>query len=172
MSFFEPKTPKNQEITLSEQGSAIIWVLVMVVLFAALTLAVSDGSRTGTTQISDKQAELAAVEILDYARNIKNAVHQLQINGCSDTEISFENAIVSGYSNPNSPSDKSCDVFNGNGGGMRLHVVSDNYLDLSFKSSNPDNFGTYYFNSGLQVDNLGTNATELRASVNFIKISI
>jgi hypothetical protein len=103
----------------------------MVALFAALTYTVSQGSRTGESQMTEKQAELAAVEILDYARNIKNAVRQLQINGCDDTEIDFGNNIykqdggADNYpvgSNTNAPADGSCGLFHINGAGLRPQI--------------------------------------------------
>ncbi len=90
----------------------------MIALFAALGFAISRGTQTGISGMTKQQTNLAATQILDYAQAIKNAVRELQINGCSDTEISFENAIVAGYNNPNSPSDGSCNVFHPNGGGL------------------------------------------------------
>ena len=131
MSFFEPKTSKNQGIKAKQRGSAIVWILIMVALFAALTYTMSEGSRTGESQLGDQQAGLAATEILDYGRNIKNAVQQLLINGCSDTEISFENDVVAGYTNANAPTDKSCHVFHPNGGGMRYQGPNEDWLRTS-----------------------------------------
>ncbi|MCI5060760.1 MAG: hypothetical protein MRY79_06790 [Alphaproteobacteria bacterium] len=117
-----------------ERGSAIIWIFLMIVLFAALTYAVSQNSRSSNSALSEKQAELATTEILNYARTVKNAIHRLQIDGCDDTEISFENNTVSGYTNANAPSDNSCHVFHSNGGGIRY--VPDN----SFQASDSINF--------------------------------
>ena len=152
MSFFEPKTPKNQGINAikahAEHGGALIWIMIMVALFASLSYIVSQGSRGGTSQIGDKQAELAAVEILDYARGIKNAVHQLQINGCSADEIDFGNDIYKRYNgtsieapgtNTLAPTDGSCGVFRTNGGGLRPHI---------FKNTSPVSAPTNTFMAG------------------------
>lgn len=132
MRLFGTKPPKNQGITApdrsSEQGAIIIWILIMVSLFAALNYMISKNTRSGASNLSAQQAELAASEILDYASAIKRAVQKLQINGCGDTEVSFEN-IGGGYVNPNSPTDKSCHVFEIAGGGIRHQVPDDSYLD-------------------------------------------
>lgn len=120
--------PKKQDFKADsgvnpQSGSAIIWIFLMIAIFAALNYAVSSGSRSGATQITTEQAKLTAAEILDYGRALKNAVQTLQINGCNDTEISFDQAVVTGYSNPNSPDDDSCDIFSPAGGGMRLTKI-------------------------------------------------
>lgn len=152
MSLFEPKTHKNQGIKASEYGGALIWILIMVALFAALSYAINQGSRGGASDITTQQAKLAATEILDYAHQIKNAVRQLQINGCRDIEISFDQAFILGYSNPNSPSDNSCHVFHPNGGAIRYQISHD-ALDSSHAGS--DEYGSWVFPNDVQILNIG-----------------
>jgi len=98
-------SPKNQAVTpktplKNERGNVIFLILIAIGLFAALSFSFSKGNRGSTTIIDKEQATLIATEIINYARSIKNAVHELQINGCDDTEISFENGITVGYENP------------------------------------------------------------------------
>jgi len=88
---------------------------------------------------------------LDYARAIKQAVQTLQINGCSDTDISFENPVVPGYEHT-PPARDECKVFHPNGGGM-------NYLETQEEWRI---YGTnYWFNGGTSVEGLGSPAPEL-----------
>ncbi len=135
MSLFEPKMMKNQGLPSSsrvdEKGSVIVWILIMVTLFAALGYAVSQGSRGSTAQLSEQQAQLGATEILDYARQIKDTVRQLQINGCDETEIDHGNTIykqengTNNYApgtNLNAPPDGSCGIFHTNGGSLRPRI--------------------------------------------------
>lgn len=161
MSFFEPKKQKNQGLLAyapqTEAGGAIIWILIMVSLFAALGYAVSQGSRGGTSQLTEKQAELAATEILSYARQIKDAVRLLQINGCDDTEVSFDQAVISGYSNPNAPSDESCHVFSNNGGGIRYQAPNSDWLDNT--KSSETHYGEWFTNANLWVVGVGTDGS-------------
>lgn len=140
----------------TERGSAIIWVFIMIGLFAALSFAISDGSRSGEGTISKEQADLASTEILDYASAIKRAVQELQINGCSDTEISFENGVVSGYSNPNSPSDESCHVFKPNGAGLRYVTPNKKWLDNI--NTSISHYGVWYTSAQSAVNGLGIDA--------------
>ncbi len=110
---------KKNEISNKESGSAILWILVAVSLFAALNYAFNSSSRTSTSLITDAEAEAYANQIIQYGNAVKAAVKRLQLRGCSDTEISFENNIVAGYENLNAPDDGSCDIFNTAGGGLQ-----------------------------------------------------
>lgn len=101
-----------------EQGSAIIWILIAVALFAALNFAFNSGSRTSTSVLDDAEASAYANQIIAYGNEVKAAVKRLQLRGCSDTEISFENNVLAGYTNPNAPTNKSCHVFDIAGGGL------------------------------------------------------
>jgi hypothetical protein len=102
-----------------EDGNVLFLILIAIVLFAALSYAVSQSTRGGGIDPSDEKAELLAAEILNYVTAMQTAITRLQVShGCEDTEISFENPVVSGYINTNAPSDKSCHVFDPAGAGM------------------------------------------------------
>lgn len=151
MTSFGPKMPKNQGITdyprVSEQGGAIVWIFVLITLFAALGYVLSDGTRSGEQNLSLYHSELATTEIVTYAKTIKDAVKVLQIEGCEDTEISFEHALLAGYSNPISPTDNSCHVFHRDGGGLFYKRPTNDIngaQDLIFTGNNDgSNIGTH-----------------------------
>lgn len=102
-----------------QSGNIFFWIFIMIVLFGALSWAMSQGSRSGSNTISSENAKLAAAEILDVGKKMRDAVQQLRINGCSDTEISFEGEPSTGYNyvNPLSPGPQ-CRVFHPNGAGF------------------------------------------------------
>lgn len=130
--FLPEKQDDKADLTTNSQfGGVIIWIFIMVALFAALNYAVSKGSRTGAATITAEQAKLAAQEILDYGRLMKQTVQQLQINGCSDTQISFENSTSGIYTNPNAPPDKTCNVFDAAGGGMKMRLIPESIRGLT-----------------------------------------
>ena len=105
----------------TERGSIFVLILVGIALFAGLSYAISRGSRSGTASLSNDQARLAAQEIISYANTVQKAVQTLRLRGCSDVQVSAENAggaiggLVS-YVNSNAPSDKSCHIFDPAGG--------------------------------------------------------
>ena len=86
-----------------ECGNVLFYILIAVALIAALSYAVTTTSRGGgTADISQEKAGLAASEILEYSNNIASAAAQLNLRGCRDTEISFDNTLsATDYSNTN-----------------------------------------------------------------------
>ena len=129
-----------------EAGNVILWILVAIILFGALNFIFSKGFRSGATTISDEKASLIASEIFEYTRTVKQTVHLLQINGCRDTEISFDQTVVAGYSNPNSPADETCNVFAPAGGGLT-------WKDPPQNASNYANFEMIY---NARIQEVGT----------------
>lgn len=177
MSLFDAKTPINQVSNRhyskdnNENGSIIFWILIMIALLAALYYTFSNGFRAGENQLSKEKVDLYATEILDYAQSIKQAVQTLQINGCDETEISFENNISSdSYVNPNAPSDKSCHVFNPNGGGLTYITPNKNYLNNNYSAITLSGgmYGDYRFNGKKTIDQIGSTEPELIFIANFI----
>ena len=108
---------------MTENGNAIVMIMIAIALFAALGVAFSNTSRTSTSFISDEEAKAYANQIIAYGNEIKSAVKRLRLRGCSDTEISFENPVTAvNYNNPNAPANNSCHVFDGNGGGLQIQT--------------------------------------------------
>lgn len=104
----------------TDKGNALVIILVAIVLLAGLTFTVMRSENKGDTNLLSKgEAKIITSQILKHAKSVENAIKKLQlVNGCSENQISFENAQVSGYTNANSPSDKSCHIFDVAGGGL------------------------------------------------------
>ncbi len=143
-----PQNRKN-----SESGNVFFMILIGVFLFGALMYSFSRSGSDGVSSISKQQAKVAAQEILNYARLVEGAVDRVRRNGCSENEISFENAVVAGYSNTNSPADKSCHVFEAKGGKVSYSPPNRQWLDKTKTSVN--SYGRWVFNGQARVNNLG-----------------
>lgn len=101
-------------------GNALFLILIAVALFAALSYAVTQSGRGGGNTAAE-QAQLQAARVMNFAARVQQAVTRLRlINGCSETQLSFENsnAQTGSYANPGAPTDKSCNVFDPAGGGV------------------------------------------------------
>lgn len=86
---------------------------------------------------------------MDYGRNVRQAVQSMKIsNGCRDTEISFENDIVTGYTNG---TNTECQVFERDGGGMNWVSPANNVNDGS----------EWIFTGTNHVDDLGSTEPDL-----------
>lgn len=95
-------------------------IMVAVGLFAGLMFTFSRGAQEGGSNISDKQAELAANRLVSYGQQVERAVNRIYRKGCSIDQISFEHADNPGHVNPEAPADNSCHVFHPDGGGARF----------------------------------------------------
>lgn len=123
------KYKRNSKYRYNERGNVLVLILVAVALFAALSFTVADIMRTGDPQmIGDQQAYLFADEILDYSRAMRQTVQGLRIDGCGDTDISFENPVESGYVNG---TNTNCQVFHPDGGGLKWVSPQANFNDGS-----------------------------------------
>lgn len=151
----------SQNHRSSERGNVLIIIFIGVALFAALGFTVADIMRTGNPEsIGEQQSYLFADEIFDYGRSIRQTIQALKIDGCSNTEISFEgldDQWAGQYVNPNAPLSKKCHVFDSAGGGAaKLKVIDDwLYQPWGFVYSGIE------FNSEISVEGIGTSDSEL-----------
>lgn len=150
-------------------GNVLFLILLAVALFAALSYAVTQSSRSGGNDISDEDARLAASQIVQYATMIEQTIARLILsNGCREQQISFAadsdgdgNWYDSGdnYHNPNSPSDLSCHVFHVNGGNIPSSPPKQDWQDAGLAASNDSPYvgiiGEYYFTARLCFPQIG-----------------
>lgn len=156
MICFRPKLKENQANTTdiprsTECGNVIFIIFLGILLFGALTFTFSQGFRSGESSVSKETAQLLAADLLESGRAMKQAVHMLQIDGCDETEINFYNSVISGYSNGLTKSDKSCDVFEPEGAGLRWIEPDDNASDNASSS-----FYTWYYSGYHCINDIGT----------------
>lgn len=99
-------------------GAALFIILIAVALFAALSYAITQSGR-GSGSIDREKVTMDAAGIVQWAGQLEQTILRMRLAyKCADTQISFENPIVSGYTNPSAPTDKSCHVFDLSGGGL------------------------------------------------------
>ncbi len=137
----------------NQNGNVLVILLIAIILFAALSFAVSGMMRGNTTSIKAENESIVAAEILNYARSVREAVSFLRItNQCEDTEISFERSPFDGSDaflvNAGAPADFSCHVFHPNGGGITPIVPAP---EVSLQD--------YIYTGGFAVTDLGTSTT-------------
>lgn len=148
-------------------GNVLFLILLAVALFAALSYAVTQSSRSGGNSISGEQAELFAAQIVQYASNMEQTIQRLRLsNGCRDTQISF-NFDNNGngdytdpgedYNNTNSPEDLRCHVFHPNGGNLARPDFDEGMFDSSLEGTTlvPFIYGTEAYSISC-VENVGT----------------
>ena len=143
-------------------GIAIGPILYIVAILAVLVSAIAAGSGEFNGDISAVSAKAQASAILGYAHEVKLGVDRVIAKGCTDTQISFGNPFVSGYTNPNAPADKSCHVFDVNGGGIvwKNPPIGANKI-LDGGGFWITDYVPYIIGGYAAIPNIGTNSNEL-----------
>ena len=101
----------------NQRGSVFFYILIAIVLFAALSYALSQNSRSSSTVLTVQQTKVSAQNIIEQGDVVSNAVQKLFLRNIRDIEISFENNIVNGYELADC-ADSFCKVFDINGGSL------------------------------------------------------
>lgn len=154
----------------TQNGAVFYYILLAVALIAALSYVVSRDNRGSVSALSDDQARIAANEIIEYGNTVAQAVQKLRLRGCGDTEISFENPIITspvGFNYENGIN-TSCHVFNLNGGSINYSLVPPQYI----KSINSANtyFGEYVFSGNAGFLGVGSDCANARCNELFMAI--
>lgn len=89
---------KNQGYD-GQRGNAFFMILMAIVLFAALAFTFSRGAQQGGENISNRQAELAAADVVTYAQKIERGVQLVMSRGLSENDISFDSEADPAYNN-------------------------------------------------------------------------
>ena len=138
-----------------ESGIAIGPILLVIALLAILAAAIAAGGSSYSGNTDSEKAQAYASTVLDYAATVSAAVARVMANGCTETQISFENSVVTGYTNASAPSDHHCHVFDIAGGGLLWFNPPTDVLDTS-------NTAQYEYGHSLYQGNWGV--TNLSAS--------
>lgn len=135
----------NKQARTAERGNVLFYILIAIALMAALSFAVSQSNQGSVSIVNEEKARLIADEMLDYGNTIANAVAQLRLRGCKDTEISFKYP-TGGTVNPNAPPDNSCHIFEKAGGGVvyRSFFLPNGSVNPTFQTGTQaiEGFGT------------------------------
>lgn len=155
----------------TEKGSALFIILIGIVLFAALSFVVAQMFRgQSSTNLTREKVQLSASEMLEYANGLRAAVQNMKIsNGCTDTDISFENAIVTGYAHSPATRD-ACMIFNQSGGGMAYVEPQEVWLDSNHASDTK--YGEYVMLRSFKVNGLGSEEADLAVALNYVQKEI
>jgi len=147
-------TPTRQIHISHERGSAIFMILIGIALFAALSYTVGNMMRSGDAQaVPEEKAKVYAAQLVDYGNTIRQAVQNIRIDGCEETEISFTRESGDDYEHSPSVPAK-CQVFNATGGGAKYQLPPAEIYDGS----------DYIFTGEHAAENIGTVCTNADCS--------
>lgn len=160
---------------MKQRGNILFLILLAVVLFAALSYAVTSSMRGGGRDIADEKAQMLASQILQYAASLNNAAQRLMlVNNCKSTEISFYNTVwrtdVGGLLtlvNNTTPNDGRCEVFGTDGGGLTAYALPASVSEGQSIPS-PGATGGMPFIRSLSIVGVGTPASDTIFVLNYL----
>lgn len=134
--------------TYNQKGNVLFLILIAVALFAALSYAVTQSSRSGG-DASRETNILNAAQLTQYPTSIRTAVLRLVIDGYQDTNILY-NPPAAGFTAGSEP----FEVFATIGGGA---IHQDAPVEV-MQTGGINPTGIWYVNMDFEVPNLGRNA--------------
>jgi hypothetical protein len=145
----------------NKKGNILFLILIAVALFAALSYAVTNTSRSGADSVSTDKAKILAAEIIQYSTQLEQAVTRMRlINNIPEYGIDLS---ASGYSDSSANgtcTKNECKLFNIAGGGIPPKLLPFN----AWHKSNTTMTGTWrgkaYFRV-IQVTDVGSDLPEL-----------
>jgi hypothetical protein len=141
-----------------QNGSALFLILIAVALFAALSYAMTQSSRSGGGSISREQTELKAARLMSYMGEIQAAVSRMVLSGVLPTALQFNTVLLNGVP---CTSGASC-VFAPDGGGVTFQD-----WPVFFQYANHNRLKFYPAGAGASVQGLGSASDEVLMLVTF-----
>lgn len=132
-----------------EKGNVLFLILIAVALFAALSYAVTQSTRSGSNDSSGETNLINSAQITQYPASVRTALVRMIIGGTPlDTPITF-NTPSDFTSTINTDPKRRVNAFHPRGGGATYMLAPGDVMD----SGNP---GTWYFNANFDIPNIGT----------------
>ena len=148
---------------LKQKGNVLFIILVAIMLFAALTYAITNSSR-GTGNMDRERGTISATDYMAYGSSMEKAVARMLSNDNSENGISFENTIWKQYDNNNvmganaSCTSAACKIFDVSGGGLEAKTFPAVSVSAPVNGDVQSGHGVVY---ALKVNGVGTTAHDL-----------
>ena len=140
----------------AESGNVLFLILIAVALFAALSYAVTQSTRSGSGNTDGERSLLNSATLTQYPATIRTAVVRMILGGIDLEALAFEApASFGGMANTDSA------VFHPQGGGA---IFQDAPSDVMASGS----AGTWFFNGNFEVPDVGQAAAEGNELIAFL----
>ncbi len=154
-------TSKN---TAREKGNALFLILIAVILFAALSYAITQSNRSGGNPSRETNL-IAGTTVTQYPSAIRTAITRMMLRGVAASDIDFMDPSDANFNN----APVTAKVFHPNGGGAVYQNVDPNTVELD--SSNVP-LGDWHFLANKVVTNIGTATGDVVAVLTRVRTGI
>lgn len=115
----------------SERGNALVYVLIAIALFAALSFTLGRQTDTGEAgTLSDEKAEIYATDLITYAAQARSVIDQMTITGTTIDTLDFITPNAAGF-NTAPHVDK---IYHPEGGGLAEASLAPALIDQTTTS--------------------------------------
>jgi hypothetical protein len=129
-----------------ESGNIMLYILLAIVLLAALSLALTKGGGFAGGAVAQDKQKLMATEIIDYGDVLSKATTQLRLRGIAFNQLSFAaTGMAAAYGTPGAS--PTSELFNTQGGGITLKPPPDEAMVTP---------GPYIFTAANEIAGIGT----------------
>ncbi|WP_435640197.1 hypothetical protein [Micavibrio aeruginosavorus] len=132
-----------------ERGNVLFLILIAVALFAALSYAVTQSTRSGSGDASGETALISSAQLTQYPAGIRTSIVRMVIAGTDVNELKFN--PPSDFDQITTEDEERTSVFHPQGGGA---VFTNAPADM-MASSGVNSAGNWYFNMKNQIQDIG-----------------
>lgn len=136
-----------------ESGNVLFLILIAVALFAALSYAVTQSTRSGSGSTEKEGAALNSATITQHPTALRTAVVRMVLGGLAAEEIGFEIPSSADF-NDGSASQR---VFHNLGGAAVYQTAPDDAVVMGFA-------GRWYINYNFEVPQIGRSVADANAA--------
>ena len=139
----------------NEEGNVLFLILIAVALFAALSYAVTQSTRSGSRDTDREQSLISSAQITQYPASVRTAILRMVIGGTATSDLLFDPpsdfVACAGDAETICPNDavRLNAVFHPDGGGTPYQLAQPDIL----AAGNPQQ--QWIFSSGWEVDQIG-----------------
>lgn len=161
------------DIRNSEKGNVLFLILIAVALFAALSYAVTQSTRSGGGDTKRETSLISGAQITQYPASIKTAIIRMSISkGVTDSNLWFNIPSGGNYTGNVASGDIGSTynqdnfVFHASGGGATYQKAPEGVL------LGGNNSRDWYFNANFNVQDVGTSQAEVVAYLPYIEQNV
>lgn len=144
----------------AQSGNVMFYIFAAIALLAALTFAVSQGSRGSINSMTEDRARLFASEIMAYGDAVAKAAQALRLRGVPLNMLSFDTPGLDDYENPNCTT-ADCRIYSPAGGGVNYTAPATEWLDSNYSAL--ANYARAFVDGTVCVPDVGTGGPGCRS---------
>ncbi len=145
-----------------QRGSLLFYILLGVILFAALSYVVMNMVRSGGDYGASEQAKLQAHALVEYAQKAKITVQDMRLSGIAADDLVFLKSGDAGYTT----APHTNKVFHPNGGGLPITTFPDALAPGTLTPA------ASVYMTRTAIDDVGTAADDVIVSVRGVRADV